>query len=445
MGPGARTAALLLFLSAALQCATPRSPSPAGLGAAPDGEPAASFPSAPPADAGPATLADPPTPFPPGTANRHQAGPGIGLLLVARARTPIWLMAAPDGSGRLLVVEKAGRVRLIREGHLESQPFLDIAGRVGSQGFEQGLLGLAFAADFAHSGVFYASYTDRAGDSVIARFRAGEGLASADPNSEEVLLRVPQPHENHNGGHIEFGPDGYLWVGLGDGGPFGDPDGRAQDGGSLLGKLLRLDVSGEGPYRIPPDNPFLDRPEVRDEIWALGLRNPWRFSFDPLSQDLYLADPSEQGQEEVNFLPAGSPGGANFGWSIMEGERCFKPSTGCDPSGLVGPVATYPWGGPEGDCSVIGGSVYRGRAIPDLDGRYLLGDFCSGRIRSLGRDAAGRWELRLEADTELNIASFGSRPDGELYLLDFSGGGIYRLQPASGSSSPKSHSPADPS
>ena len=250
---------------------------------------------------------------------------------------------------------------------------------------EQGLLSVAFAPDYASSGYFYVWYTDMGGGMVLSRFRVSGDPDVADPDSEEVLLIVLQPFENHNGGRLQFGPDGMLYEGLGDGGGSFDPDDNGQDGSTLLGKLIRIDVNPAlgGSYAVPADNPFVGNGSVRDEIWALGLRNPWRISFDRETGDLYIADVGQNRLEEVNVQPAASTGGENYGWDIMEGSQCTGGGDGCNRAGLTLPVAEYDH---DLGCSITGGEVYRGSAYPDMDGVYFYGDFCSGRIWGLWRN-----------------------------------------------------------
>jgi len=347
--------------------------------------------------------------------------PSITLTRVAQGlRSPVTIASAADGSGRLFVLERKGTVRIVRQGVVAAVPFLDISKEVRSIGSEQGLLGIAFPPDFARSRVFYVYYTNRTGigNTVVARFAVGSDPDRADPASRRELLRIVQPFPNHNGGQLAFGPDGYLYIGTGDGGAGGDPFGNGQKRDTLLGKILRIDVRGSGsdPYRIPASNPF------GNEVWAYGLRNPWRFSFDRASGELYLADVGQNLVEEIDFQPAGAGAGANYGWNLMEGSSCFaKP--GCDKRGLTLPIAQYRHG--KGDCSVTGGYVYRG-GIAALKGIYFYGDFCSGRIWGLRRNGAG-WETRLIKDTGLAISSFGEDESGELYLADYAGGAVYRI------------------
>jgi len=336
---------------------------------------------------------------------------------------PVFLTHAGDGSGRAFVVEKAGVVRILAAGALLPTPFLDIRDRVGSSGFEQGLLGLAFHPTYPANGRFFVYYTGAQGQSVLSRFQVSGDPNLADPASETVLLTVPQPAANHNGGMIAFGPDGFLYIGLGDGGAANDRFANGQNLGTLLGALLRLEVDVGQPYGVPGDNPFLDVPGARPELWAYGLRNPWRFSFDRTNGDLYIADVGQGQYEEVNWQAASSPGGENYGWPILEGTHCFERDD-CSTEGLQLPVAEYDH---DQGCSVTGGYVYRGAAYPALGGAYFYGDYCSGRIWALGRDGSGRWQSAPLLDSGLSISSFGEDEAGELYVLDLNGGAVYRL------------------
>ncbi len=339
--------------------------------------------------------------------------------------TPVGIANAGDGSGRLFVLEKVGRIRIVRAGALVTEPFLDLTGRVGSQSNEQGLLGLAFHPQYAQRGTFFVNYTDRQGNTVVSRFSVTSDPDRADPASEAVVLRVNQPASNHNGGHLAFGRDGALYVGLGDGGGAGDRYGNGQNGQTLLGAMLRLNVDGEQPYAIPADNPFVGNPTVRDEIWAVGLRNPWRFSFDRRTGDLYLADVGQNMYEEINLQPVSDPGGHNYGWPIMEGLHCFPADQTCDRQGLTLPVQEYDH---MQGCSVTGGYVYRGQAYPSLDGIYLFGDYCSGRIWGMARmGATGDWRVAQLAQADIRLSSFGEDEAGELYLLDMAGGRLFRI------------------
>ena len=344
---------------------------------------------------------------------------------------PVGVTHAGDGSGRLFILEQDGRIRIFKNGALLAAPFLDISGRVSS-GFEQGLLGLAFPPDFAAKGHFYVNYTlpnapNDIGDTVIARFLVSPTNPDlADPNSEQRLLVVGQPFDNHNGGHLAFGPrDGFLYAGLGDGGSGGDPGNRAQNPRELLGKMLRLDVETGRPYTytVPPSNPFVNRATHRPEIWSLGLRNPWRFSFDRETADLFIGDVGQAFFEEIDFQPAASPGGENYGWRIMEGMHCHNPPD-CNMAGLTLPVHEYGHG--EG-CSVTGGYVYRG-PFARMRGIYFFGDFCTNRIWGLRRNGSA-WQnsLLLDVNTDIGIASFGEDEAGHLYVAARNTGQIFRV------------------
>lgn len=328
---------------------------------------------------------------------------------------------AGDGSNRLFVVRQAGTIELVKQDTLGETPFLDIGDRI-SAGGERGLLSVAFPPNFSQTRHFYVYYTDPRSNSVISRFRVGGNPDRADAGSEEVILTFSQPFANHNGGQLAFGPDGYLYVASGDGGSAGDPQDNAQDLATLLGKLLRIDVeSGTGSYRVPPSNPFVNQGNARAEIWAYGLRNPWRFSFDRRSGDLYIADVGQSGREEINFAPVGDSGGQNYGWNRMEGSTCFGDDN-CDKSGFTLPVAEYDH---DLGCSITGGYVYRGSLYPAMAGTYFYGDFCSGRIWGLTHSGGG-WKTRELAQTDFAISTFGEDEAGNLYMADF-GGGIYRL------------------
>jgi glucose/arabinose dehydrogenase len=352
---------------------------------------------------------------------------GMGLETVVEGLDfPVWLTSPPEDP-RLFVVEKGGRVVIVEDGSLLATPFLDLRGQV-STGNEQGLLSLAFHPDYAANGRFFVNLTDPAGDTRVVEFRVSAGDPDrADPASARVVLAIDQPFSNHNGGLVLFGPDGMLYVGMGDGGSGGDPRGNGQDLGTLLGKLLRLDVDGGHPYAVPADNPFVDRPGARPEVWAYGLRNPWRFSFDRETGDLYIADVGQNQFEEVNAV-RGAGRGLNYGWNVMEGGHCFEPSDGCDRSGLTLPVTEFDHG--DG-CSVTGGFVYRGSAISDLRGTYLFSDYCSGFVRGFrfanGQAGSGRRFPELEPSDNA-VTSFGQDADGELYLLT-AGGSVHRIVP----------------
>jgi glucose/arabinose dehydrogenase len=341
---------------------------------------------------------------------------------------PDFLTHAGDGSGRLFVVEQAGRIRIIDGDKVVETPFLDISDRVGSSSNEQGLLGLAFAPDYASSGTFFVNYTNRAGDTVISRFQVTADAQVADPASETLVLTFQQPAPNHNGGMILFGPDGMLWVGTGDGGASNDRFGNGQNPQTLLGKMLRIDVMSDPtqPYTIPADNPWVtaqwNGQTVRGEIWALGLRNPWRYSFDATTNDLWIADVGQNTWEEVNFVAAGSAGGLNFGWPLMEGLHCFQQAE-CDATGLLPPVIEYDH---SGNCSITGGHVYRG-SIPALQGVYFYADYCSMRIWAATPAGDGTWKSDLVLQSDAPITSWGADQDGELYIVE-ANGHISRLE-----------------
>ena len=338
---------------------------------------------------------------------------GLSPVVTRGLEQPVFLTHTNDQSPRLFVVEQAGRIRIVEKGRLLSDPFLDL-GRSVSFGGERGLLGLAFHPQFMKNGRFFVNYT-RAGDgtTVISEFHGAPTANRAQPE-ETVLLLLPQPYRNHNGGMIVFGPDGFLYIGTGDGGAGGDPENRGQNLRELLGKFLRIDVNHGSPYAIPKDNPFVAT-QHRPEIFAFGFRNPWRFSFDKTTGELWAADVGQNRWEEINRVEKGK----NYGWRIMEGLHCYQPSTGCSQKGLILPVAEY--GHDSGRCSIIGGYVYRGQGVPQLQGRYIFGDYCSGEIMSLENG-----QVKVLLSTGLRISSFGEDAAGELYLVDH-GGGIYKM------------------
>lgn len=339
------------------------------------------------------------------------------IPVVSGLTKPVGLTHAGDASGRIFVIEQSGLIRVIQADRLDLRPFLDIRDRVGSQGLEQGLLGLAFHPDYPENNTFYVNYTDRDGNTVIARFQVSAAdPGRADANSEMRLLQVQQPYANHNGGEVAFGPDGYLYLGLGDGGSAGDPQGNGQSRVTLLGKILRLDVDSGSPYAIPADNPFTSG-DGKLEIWAYGLRNPWRFSFDRLTGDLYIGDVGQSQWEEIDYLPAGAPGGVNFGWNLYEGSHPFKSDL-AQGAVVAPPIAEYDH---NQGCSVTGGVVYRGTSLPAMQGVYLYGDYCSGNIWGLKQDAAGSWMNRLLFQNIGSISSFGEDEAGEVYLVDHRG------------------------
>jgi glucose/arabinose dehydrogenase len=326
------------------------------------------------------------------------------------------------GDDRLLVVEQPGRIRIVENGQLLDRPFLDIAEKVATSGNEQGLLSVAFHPAYKNNGQFFVNYTRRPdGATVIERYIVSQDDANrADAQSGKVILTITQPEANHNGGQLQFGPDSYLYIGMGDGGGAGDRHGaigNGQDLNALLGKILRIDVTNQDTYAIPPDNPF------GTEVWSYGWRNPWRFSFDRATNDLYSADVGQNVYEEVHFQPASSKGGENYGWRIMEGLHCFNPREGCDQSGLVLPIAEYSHD--VGGCSITGGYVYRGAQYPALTGLYFFGDYCTGYIWSLQR-VGDQWEMTKRLESGVLISSFGEDVNGEVYVVDHSGA-VYQV------------------
>lgn len=346
-------------------------------------------------------------------------------LVASGLSSPVHV-TAPVGDDRVFIVEQPGRIRIVQGGQLRSAAFLDITSLVGSGG-ERGLLSMAFHPGYATNGYFFVNYTDLGGDTRVARYTVSGDPNIADPGSAKLILTVAQPFSNHNGGLIAFGPDGMLYIGMGDGGSGGDPQEHGQDLGTLLGALLRIDVDAGDPYAIPPDNPFVGQGGIRAEIWAFGLRNPWRFSFDPPANRLFVADVGQNRREEVNAVPATS-GAINYGWRIMEGSLCFDPPTNCNQTGLTLPVLDYPTGG--GDCSVIGGFVYRGRVMPGAVGLYFYSDWCGGWLKSFRLESGQAVEQRTWAIGAIGmVTSFGQDGAGELYLTS-GNGRVYRLVPS---------------
>ena len=353
----------------------------------------------------------------------------VGLEEVASGLAfPVYLTAPAGDVARLFIVEKGGAIRIVKDGTLLPTPFLDLAGRV-STGAEQGLFALAFDPDYAGNGRFVVHYTDVRGNTIVSRFLVlGDDPDRADPASETVLLAVDQPFPNHNGGQILFGPDGMLYVGLGDGGSEGDPGGRGQSLTDLLGDILRIDVRDGTGYTVPPDNPFVGRTDARAELWSVGLRNPWRFTFDPATGDLYVADVGQNAWEEVDVATAaeGAGRGANFGWSEMEGRHCYA-HPGCDPSRFALPVLEYSH---ADGCSITGGFVYRGAAIPALQGHYFYADYCQGWVRSFRlQDGQAvdpqEWPTLAPGGA---VPGFGQDAAGELYIMNAEGR-VFRIVP----------------
>ncbi|MCS7249124.1 MAG: PQQ-dependent sugar dehydrogenase [Anaerolineales bacterium] len=358
----------------------------------------------------------------------------VNEVIASGLQAPVDITHAGDGSGRLFVVEQPGRIRVIKQGTLLSTPFLDITSLV-LYGGERGFLGLAFHPNYKQNGYFYVNYTRKPdGATVVARYRVStQNPDVADPSSALTLLLIPQPYANHNGGCLKFGPDGYLYIGMGDGGSGGDPHNYAQNKDSLLGKMLRIDVDHGNPYAIPANNPFVNQPGA-DEIWALGLRNPWRFSFDRLTGDLYIADVGQNAWEEVNFQPANAAGGINYGWRCREGAHPYNSSPPCNSASflatLTDPFTEY--GHDEGR-SVTGGFVYRGSRYPNLYGTYFFADYVNGKIWSIKKlsDSPLTWSARtLEIQAGFNISSFGEGEDGELYVANYFQGKIHHLTQA---------------
>jgi glucose/arabinose dehydrogenase len=344
---------------------------------------------------------------------------------------PLFIANAGDGSGRLFVVEQDGYIFILQNGvYDDADPFLDISDLLSSDVFqggytERGLLGLAFHPDFKTNGLFFINHTDRNGDTIVARYRVDPADPNhADPASRVELLKIHQLFYDHNGGDMAFGPDGYLYIGVGDGGSQGDdPGSTGQNMSTLLGKMLRIDVKADT-YAVPPDNPFVGKADVLPEIWAYGLRNPWRFSFDRATGDLYIGDVGQASYEEIDYQPAGDPGGENYGWYDFEAMHPYKSET--PPPNMTMPIAEYPH---IVGCAVTGGYVYRGPSLPELQGIYFFGDYCTGRTWSLFRNAAGNWKVQPFTPSEKVISSFGEDEQGELYMVDYKGE-ILRLESA---------------
>jgi glucose/arabinose dehydrogenase len=346
----------------------------------------------------------------------------LALMEIASGLSSPLYLTAPANDPRLFVVEQPGRIRIIENGELLPTPFLDIVDKVRSGG-EQGLLSVAFHPEYDANGFLYVNYTDVNDQTQIERYSVSSDPNRADAASAAPILSIGQPFANHNGGLIKFGPDGMLYIGMGDGGSGGDPQGHGQNLGTLLGAMLRIDVDGGDPYAIPADNPFVGEAGAKPEIWAYGLRNPWRFAFDHVGGELYIADVGQNEWEEVNAVRT-EDAGLNYGWNIMEGAHCYQ-SASCDQSGLVIPVLEYANGG--GDCSVTGGYVYRGSAIPAIAGHYFYADYCGGWVRSFRNDSGEPTEQReWEFGDVGNILSFGQDAAGELYVLS-ANGRVYRM------------------
>ncbi len=347
-------------------------------------------------------------------------------------RWPIYA-TAPVGDNRLFIIDQRGVIRILENGSVLATPFLDIDALVPDfDGYdERGLLGLAFPSNYALTGYFFINYINLSSDTVIARYRVSSDPDVANPETAEIVLTIDQPDVNHNGGTLLFGPDGYLYIGMGDGGGAGDPGDRAQSDGSLLGKMLRIDVNHGLPYTIPPDNPFAGPGLPLDEIWDKGFRNPYRWTFDRQTGDLYIADVGQNAWEEIDFEPAGSGGGINYGWRLMEGNHCYNPPQDCDDGTLTHPIYEYSHGGNPNRCSVTGGSIYRGDAIPSLRGTYFFADYCSNQIWSFRYVNGVVMEFRDRTDelapgggmSIASIAAIGEDGHGEIYIVDRGSGG----------------------
>lgn len=398
------------------------SPSSTGEGAP---SPSASIASATPTTPAPPTA----TPSaPPATSGFDPNAVQLDVeVIVGRLTDPLDI-AVPLDNGLRYVAEQAGRIRVVRDGELLTQPLLDIRDRIASGG-ERGLLGLAFHPDFPDVPRLFVDYTDESGDTVVSAFDVSEDLLTADPDSEQVLIQVDQPFPNHNGGAVVFGPDGMLYIALGDGGSGGDPQGNGQRLDTLLGKILRIDVdgapTGDLAYAIPADNPFPDSADARPEIWLTGLRNPWRMRIDSATGDLWIGDVGQSQREEIDRAPAGE-GGLNFGWNRMEGSLCFEPGEGCDRDGLTLPVAEY---ATREGCAVIGGVVVRDQDQPLLSGGYVFSDACTGAFRVL--DAAAAAEAPVEPTIVLEsgrgISAIGLDADGTVLATDLRAGELLRI------------------
>ena len=353
--------------------------------------------------------------------------PGLTLkfntFLSAGLTNPVFL-TQPLNDGRIFVVEQAGRIRVVRNGVLQMTPFLDISSRVLSGG-ERGLLSVAFHPQYATNHYFYVYFTTQTnGDIRIERFTTTANAEVADPNSSKLIITIPHSQfSNHNGGLVSFGPDGMLYAGVGDGGSAGDPNGNGQNFNSLLASLLRLDVDHGDPYAIPADNPFVNQTGKRGEVWAKGLRNPWRYAFDAPTGMLYIADVGQDAHEEVDAT-ATNRGGLNYGWNTMEGLSCYSPASGCNQTGLEQPVIDYAH---SQGCSITGGYVYRGSDIPDIRGHYFYSDYCTGFLKSLRYSNGAAVDQKDWGLTNTSVTSFGVDFAGELYMI--SGNTILKLAP----------------
>jgi len=331
------------------------------------------------------------------------------------------------GDSRIFITQQTGRIVIYDGTHVLPQPFLDVSSLISCCD-ERGLLSVAFHPHYRDNGLFFIDYTNTQGNTVIARYSVSSDPNRANAASAQILLTIQQPFANHNGGQLQFGPDGYLYIGMGDGGSGGDPGNRAQSLNTLLGKLLRIDVDNTTTYRVPPSNPFVNRSGALPEIWAYGFRNPWRFSFDRETGDLWIGDVGQDLHEEVDLQSVTSIGGENYGWRLMEGLHCYNPSTNCNDGSLTLPIVEYSHG--DGSCSITGGYRYRGTLSPRLLGVYFYGDFCTGKIWGLSQTANGSFTSRLLIDTALMITTFGEDANGELYVDDYVNGVVYAITDA---------------
>ena len=363
------------------------------------------------------------------------AAPGAGTIALRLRASglskPVFVTSARDGTGRLFIVEQTGRIRIYKDSKVLTTPFLSIPGSVSGD-FEQGLLGLAFHPSYKTNRKLYVNFTDLNGDTIIREYRASTTNPNVvDTRTARQVLKIAQPYDNHNGGMLAFGPDGYLYIGMGDGGSGGDPGNRAQSTNTLLGKMLRINVNGTTStrgYLIPSSNPYVGRTGL-DEIWQIGLRNPLRFSFDRKNGNLWIGDVGQNAWEEIDKGLASSSGpgrGVNWGWRVMEGRHCFNPMTDCNTAGKTLPLVEFDHG--NGRCSVTGGYAYRGTAIPTLVGAYVFADYCSGEIWWIPANATSLSSRQILLDAPFNISSFGENAAGELYVLDH-GGSMYGVVP----------------
>jgi glucose/arabinose dehydrogenase len=362
-------------------------------------------------------------------------------LMASGFVNPVFVCSPATDTSRLFVLEqRSGKILIVKDGSVLARPFLDIGSLISIDANERGLLDMAFHPDYENNGYFYLNYTNSGGSTEIARYSVSSDPDSADISSQQVIMTISQPYSNHNGGMLAFSPvDGYLYISTGDGGSGGDPGDRAQDKSTLLGKLLRIDVDAGTPYANPDDNPFVDSIGMRDEIWALGLRNAWRFSFDSQTGDIYIGDVGQNAWEEIDYQAAEAPGGLNYGWRCYEGNQVFIPTNCGDPGNYIFPIHEYEH--TDGACSVTGGYVYRGCALPDLQGTYFFGDFCNGRIWSFRYDGNNMTEFQ-DRTAELApgggmainmISSFGADARSEIYIVDYLDGEIYRIVAEDGS------------